>query len=69
MVRIYETGENYNNVAVLGTNFVVEQPTQNCYNIPRKAQVEACKTDAHRYCELEMKTGPRKTKKYNYIEN
>merc|ERR1712201_63367 len=25
--------------------------TQNCYNIPRKIQVEVCKTDVHRYCE------------------
>merc|ERR1712000_442341 len=23
----------------------------NCYNIPRKIQVEVCKTDVHRYCE------------------
>merc|ERR1712240_296358 len=27
------------------------KPTQNCYNIPRKIQVEVCKTDVHRYCE------------------
>merc|ERR1711887_457688 len=26
-------------------------PTQSCYNIPRKIQVEVCKTDVHRYCE------------------
>ena len=25
--------------------------TQNFYNIPRKIQVDACKTDVHRYCE------------------
>ena len=36
-------------VGRLGTNFVVKQPTQNCDNIPRKAQVEVCKTDVHRY--------------------
>merc|ERR1711909_207970 len=24
---------------------------QSCYNIPRKIQVEVCKTDVHRYCE------------------
>merc|ERR1711864_28563 len=24
---------------------------QDCYNIPRKIQVEVCKTDVHRYCE------------------
>merc|ERR1711872_475501 len=27
------------------------KPTQICYNIPRKIQVEVCKTDVHRYCE------------------
>merc|ERR1711875_106184 len=27
------------------------KPTQACYNIPRKIQVEVCKTDVHRYCE------------------
>merc|ERR1712243_313956 len=27
------------------------KPTQNCYNNPRKIQVEVCKTDVHRYCE------------------
>merc|ERR1712105_404157 len=27
------------------------KPTQSCYNIPRKIQVEVCKTDVHRYCE------------------
>merc|ERR1712034_37717 len=26
-------------------------PKQHCYNIPRKIQVEVCKTDVHRYCE------------------
>merc|ERR1711903_90176 len=26
-------------------------PKQDCYNIPRKIQVEVCKTDVHRYCE------------------
>ena len=25
------------------------KPTQSCYNIPRKIQLEACKTDVHRY--------------------
>merc|ERR1712179_229153 len=64
------------------------KPTQSCYNIPRKIQVEVCKTDVHRYCEkfsnifpfpveeqnchfepkkiceLEMKTRPKKAKKY-----
>merc|ERR1712202_61037 len=24
---------------------------KDCYNIPRKIQVEVCKTDVHRYCE------------------
>merc|ERR1711936_1117253 len=28
-----------------------QTPTQECYNIPRKIQVEVCKTDVHRYCE------------------
>merc|ERR1711970_1230365 len=28
-----------------------QKPTQSCYNIPRKIQVEVCKTDVHRYCE------------------
>merc|ERR1712142_130478 len=66
------------------------KPTKNCYNIPRKIQVEVCKTDVHRYCEkfsnifpfpveeqnchfepkkiceLEMKTRPKKAKKYSY---
>merc|ERR1711954_418694 len=88
-----EPVENCNNVAVLGTNIVVKQPTQNCYNIPKKAQVEVCKTDVHRYCEKfsnvfpfpvkkqnchfepkkiwepEMKTRPKKTKKYSYIKD
>merc|ERR1712083_17425 len=65
------------------------KPTQSCYNIPRKSQVEVCKTDVHRYCEkfsnifpfpveeqnchfepkkiceLEMKTRPKKAKKYS----
>merc|ERR1712228_797231 len=65
------------------------KPTQSCYNIPRKIQVEVCKTDVHRYCEkfsnifpfpveeqnchfepkkiceLEMKTRPKKAKKYS----
>jgi len=27
------------------------EPKQDCYNIPRKIQVEVCKTDVHRYCE------------------
>jgi len=27
------------------------KPKQDCYNIPRKVQVEVCKTDVHRYCE------------------
>merc|ERR1712002_392983 len=27
------------------------KPKQDCYNIPRKIQVEVCKTDVHRYCE------------------
>merc|ERR1719233_926048 len=27
------------------------KPTQACYNIPRKIQVEVCKTDVNRYCE------------------
>ena len=27
------------------------KPTQSYYNIPRKTQVEVCKTDVHRYCE------------------
>lgn len=26
-------------------------PTQNCYNISKKVQVEVCKTDVRRYCE------------------
>jgi len=69
------------------------KPTQNCYNIPRKIQVEVCKTDVHRYCEkfsnifpfpveeqnchfepkkiceLEMKTRPKKAKKYSYTKD
>merc|ERR1712119_140101 len=60
-------------------------PKQDCYNIPRKIQVEVCKTDVHRYCEkfsnifpfpvekqncqLEMKTRPKKAKKYSYIKD
>merc|ERR1712203_123698 len=67
--------------------------TQECYNIPRKIQVEVCKTDVHRYCEkfsnifpfpveeqnchfepkkiceLEMKTRPKKAKKYSYTKD
>ena len=69
------------------------KPIQNCYNIPRKTQVEVCKTDVHRYyekfanifpfpvkeqnchfkpkeiCEDEMKTCPKKAKKYNYTKD
>merc|ERR1719318_1720932 len=30
-------------------------PKQDCYNIPRKIQVEVCKTDVHRYCEKTTK--------------
>merc|ERR1712142_530674 len=69
------------------------KPTQNCYNITRKIQVEVCKTDVHRYCEkfsnifpfpveeqnchfepkkiceLEMKTRPKKAKKYSYTKD
>merc|ERR1712142_1038317 len=69
------------------------KPTQDCYNIPRKVQVEVCKTDVHRYCEkfsnifpfpveeqnchfepkkiceLEMKTRPKKAKKYSYTKD
>ena len=33
------------------TQAIVTMTTQNCNNIPRKNQVEACKTDMHRYCE------------------
>merc|ERR1712072_920500 len=70
-----------------------QKPTQSCYNIPRKIQVEVCKTDVHRYCEkfsntfpfpveeqnchfepkkiceLEMKTRPKKAKKYSYTKD
>merc|ERR1711909_11515 len=70
-----------------------QKPTQSCYNIPRKIQVEVCKTDGHRYCEkfsnifpfpveeqnchfepkkiceLEMKTRPKKAKKYSYTKD
>merc|ERR1712115_321239 len=66
---------------------------KSCYNIPRKTQVEVCKTGVHRNCEkfsnsftlpakeqiycfepkkiheLEMKTHPKKTKKYSYIKD
>merc|ERR1712221_43918 len=69
------------------------KPKQDCYNIPRKIQVEVCKTDVHRYCEkfsnvfpfpveeqnchfepkkiceLEMKTRPKKAKKYSYTKD
>merc|ERR1711983_523132 len=69
------------------------KPTQNCYNIPRKIQVEVCKNNVHRYfekfsnifpfpveeqnchfepkkiCELEMKTRPKKAKKYSYTKD
>jgi len=68
-------------------------PKHDCYNIPRKIQVEVCKTDVHRYCEkfsnifpfpveeqnchfepkkiceLEMKTRPKKAKKYSYTKD
>ena len=47
----YEDMVEYDQDERLGTNIVVKQPTQNCYNIPRKAQAEVCKTDVHRYCE------------------
>ena len=69
------------------------KPIQNCYNIPKKAQIEMHKTNVHRYCEkfcnishipvkkqdcyfeqkkiceFEMKTRPKKNKKYSYIKN
>ena len=66
MVCIYEPVENCNNVAVLGTNIVIKQPTQNCYNIPRKAQTEVCKTDAHRYCEKFSNSFPLPVKEQSY---
>merc|ERR1712215_653088 len=68
-------------------------PKKDCYNIPRKVQVEVCKTDVHRYCEkfpnthpfpveeqnchfepkkiceLQMKTRPKKAKKYSYVKD
>merc|ERR1739845_235847 len=34
------------------------KPTQSCYNIPRKIQVEVCKTDVHRYCENSPTSSP-----------
>jgi len=27
------------------------KPTQDCYKVPRKIQVEVCETDVHKYCE------------------
>ena len=69
------------------------KPTQDCYCIPRKNQVDVCKTDVHKCCEkfsnslpfpdeeqnshfepkkvseLEMKTSPKKAKKYNYTKD
>jgi len=33
-------------------------PKQDCYNIPRKVQVEVCKTDVHKYCEKFPNTHP-----------
>merc|ERR1711872_658288 len=57
------------------------KPTQNCYNIPRKIQVEFCKIfpfpvegqnchfEPKKICELEMKTRPKKAKKYSYTKD
>merc|ERR1712096_4800 len=36
---------------MLGATVSTRTPKQDCYNIPRKIQVEVCKTDVHRYCE------------------
>jgi len=66
------------------------KPKEDCYEIPRKIQVEVCKTDVSRFCDkftnvfpfttkeqkchfepkkicqLDMKTRPKKAKKYTY---
>ena len=47
----HENTVGYDQDGRLGRNIVVKQPTQNGYNLLRKAQAEACKTDMHRYCE------------------
>merc|ERR1719186_812389 len=53
-------------------------PKQDCYNIPRKIQVEVCKTDVHRYCEkfsnifpfpVEKQNCHFKPKKYSYTKD
>merc|ERR1719158_1956161 len=43
--------------------------TQNCYNIPRKIQVEVCKTDVHRYCEKFPTSSPSLSKSRTVISN
>merc|ERR1719470_585578 len=41
-------------------------PKQDCYNIPRKIQVEVCKTDVHRYCEKFSNIFPFPVEEQNY---
>jgi len=35
-----------------------QTPKKDCYNIPRKVQIEVCKTDVHKYCEKFPNTHP-----------
>ena len=62
----YEDMVGYNQDGRLGTNIVVKQLTQNCYKLPRKAQVEVCKTDVHRYCKKVSNIFLFLVKKQNY---
>ena len=50
----------------LGTNNVVKQLIQNCHKLTKKAQVEACKTDVHRYCRKVSNIFPFQVKKQNH---
>merc|ERR1712096_306989 len=38
-------------ISSVSASMCTRTPKQDCYNIPRKIQVEVCKTDVHRYCE------------------
>ena len=48
------------------TQTIVTMPTQNSNNIPKKNQVETCKTDVHRDCEKFSNAFPFQNVEQNY---
>ena len=62
----YEGLVEYDQDGRRGTNIVAKQLTQNCYKLPRKDQVEACKTDVHRYCRKVSNIFPLLVKSQNH---